>query len=257
MKVGAFPEHPISFSVGTVSLAGILHVPTANGLLDGMAVVLVPGGLVRRVGLHRLYVSAARALARQGAWAFRFDLPGVGESEGQVRRVTPGRLASLEASHAEEVGAALDLLERETDCATLALLGHCSGGRSALACAAADSRVGGVVTWATPVGDDRTAAPVGWIEDALHRLRARATPALWVYGTRDVAWSAFQKMGPTLTPEGTSSISPPWTIHTITSANHDFTSGAWTGQAIDATLQWMTARNVSWSPRKGTRWTSA
>jgi dienelactone hydrolase len=257
VKVGAFPERPVSFSVGTVTLAGILHVPIADGVLRGTAVVLVPGGLLRRVGLHRLYVSAARALARQGAWAFRFDLPGVGESGGQVRRLTPARLASLEASHAEEVGSALDLLERETDCATLALLGHCSGGRSALACAAADSRVGGVVTWATPVGGDRTAAPTGWIEEVLHRLRARATPVLWVYGTRDVAWSAFQKIVATLTTEGTASSSPPWTIHTIASANHDFTSRAWTGEAIDATIEWMTERAVSWNRQKGVRWTSA
>ena len=257
MTVGAFPERPVSFSVGTVTLAGILHEPTLDGSLHGVAVGLIPGGLIRRVGLHRLYVSAARALARQGAWAFRFDLPGVGESGGEVRRVTPARLASLEVSHAEEVGAALDLLERETGCETLAVLGHCSGGRSALACAAGDPRVGGVVAWATPVGDDRTAAPVGWIEDAVHRLCARATPALWVYGTRDVAWSAFHRIVPKLTTEGTASIGPPWTIRTIPSANHDFTSRAWTGEAIDTTLEWMAARSVSWSPRNGVRWTSA
>ena len=42
MKVGTFPERPVSFSVGTVTLAGILHVPIADGVLRGMAVVLVP-----------------------------------------------------------------------------------------------------------------------------------------------------------------------------------------------------------------------
>lgn len=252
--MNTFSERPVSFSVGAVLLAGILHAPTRDGSLQGMAVALVPGGLVRRIGLHRLYVTAARALAERGAWVLRFDLPGVGESGGQVRRVTPARLASLDASHAEEAQAAVDVLERETGSASLVLLGHCSGGRSALACAAEDARVGGVVTWATPVGDARTTAPVGWTEQALRRLHARGTPALWVYGTRDVAWSGFQAMAAKLAEA--SSLAQ-WTIRAIPSANHDFTSIAWTRETIDATLDWMAARHGSRSPESGARWTSA
>jgi uncharacterized protein len=253
--VSSFSERPVTFAVGSVTLAGILHAPAPGGSLHGTAIVLIPGGLVRRTGLHRLYLSAARTLARRGAWTFRFDLPGVGESGGEVRSVTPTRLASLAGSHVAEAHAALDLVERETGAETLVVLGHCSGGRSALACAEADARVDAVVTWATPVGDERSAAPAGWTEEAVRRLRARSTPALWVYGTRDVAWPPFQAMTAALL--GTSSPAPPWTIRTIPSANHDFTSIAWTAAAIDATLDWMAARSTSWSPESGVRWISA
>jgi dienelactone hydrolase len=254
--VTAFAEHPVDFSIGAVRLAGMLHAPTPGGALRGTAVALVPGGLVRRVGLHRLYVSAARRLSRGGAWVFRFDLPGVGESGGEVRRVTRARLASLDASHAEEVGGALSLLARETGCGTAFILGHCSGGRSALACAAEDSRVSGVATWATPLGDDRTAAPDGWASAAVRRLRARGTPALWVYGTRDAAWSAFQECARRRETEGAGPDAAPWTVRAIPSANHDFTSRAWTKEAIDVTLEWMTALRAS-ERGNGNSWTSA
>jgi dienelactone hydrolase len=253
--VTPFSERPVSFVVGAVTLAGLLHAPAADGPLQGTGIVLVPGGLVRRTGLHRLYLTAARALTSRGAWVLRFDLPGVGESGGAVRAVTSTRLASLAGSHVEEARAALDLVERETGAGTLVVLGHCSGGRSALACADADARVDGVVAWATPVGDDRAAAPAGWTEEAVRRLHVRGTPALWVYGTRDVAWPAFQSMTAALA--GTSSSGPPWTVHTIPSANHDFTSIEWTAAAIDATLDWMTARRLSRSRESGVRWTSA
>src|SRR5262249_14202576 len=161
---------------------------------------------------------------------------------------------SLDGSHVEEAHAAVDLLERETGSETLVVLGHCSGGRSALLCADQDTRVNGVGTWAAQVTDSGQAVGGGAARKAGQRIHAKTTPALGVYGSRDVAWSPFRAMATRLA--GASSLEPPWTICTIPSANHDFTSIGWTGEAINATLHWLTTRHVSWSPMSGVRWIS-
>jgi len=256
VKPSPYPERPITFSAGTATLAGMLHHPTQPGPLHRAGIVVVPGGLNRRAGLHRLYVLVARALAQSGASALRFDLPGTGESEGAVRRVTRARLASLEACHVEEVEAALDCIRRETDAEALVLLGHCSGGRSALACAAVDARVRGTVAWAMPVGSDDAPAPSPWVSDAARHLVQRGLPALWVYGTKDPAWSGFRALLESLEDYDTPTPPAQWTVRTVPSANHDFTSVPWTRALLDITVNWMIAWSAGHNARKDASWTS-
>jgi dienelactone hydrolase len=237
-------------------LAGILHNPTQPGPLQRVGVVVIPGGLNRRAGLHRLYVLAARALAREGASVLRFDLPGVGESTGVVRGVTHARLASLDSWHVGEIESALDCLQRETAAEVLVLLGHCSGGRSAVACAALDTRVRGTVAWAMPVGSDDGPAPLPRLIDASQRLVHRGVPALWVYGTKDPAWPGFQTLLETLGDPDASAPPAPWTVRSVPLANHDFTSVPSTRVVLDITVNWMVGWSASLPTGKGGPWIS-
>jgi dienelactone hydrolase len=248
-------ERAVTFASGEVLLAGILSPPVAGAALRGLGIVLVPGGLTRRVGLHRLYVEAARALCSAGASVLRFDPPGVGESEGGVARVTAAGLASLDAWYAAEIRAAVDCVEREASPDATVLVGHCNGARSAVVAAAGDPRVGGVAAWAMPLGSDTDPAPAAELDQAIRRISERAIPVLWTFGTRDPAWTGFRAY-----VEGRASRSPDghegWTVRTVTSANHDFTGVAWTRELIEGTLAWMLeskARLTARSERDGLR----
>lgn len=227
-------ERPVTFAANGTRLAGILHAAHGAGPLREIGLVMVPGGLTRRVGLHRLFTTAARALGALGATVLRFDLPGVGESEGEVRWVTKTRLASLEACYLPEIQAALDSLESHSTLRVRLLLGHCNGARSAVAAAATDSRVHGVLAWGMPTGTDEGATPASWIADALDRLIERRTPALFVYGTKDPAWGGFEAFVKTPGPPRNL-----WTVHTIAPANHDFTAADWTREVIETSIRWM------------------
>jgi dienelactone hydrolase len=248
-------ERAVTFLGGDVVLAGILTPPAAGGRLRGLGAVVVPGGLTRRVGLHRMYVDAARALAAAGAAVLRFDLPGVGESEGDVKRVTRAGLASLEAWYVPEIRAGLDCLEREAAPEAIVLVGHCNGARSAVMAAAEDSRVRGIAAWSMPIGSDADPAPLLELDRALRRLGERAVPALWTFGTRDPALAAFQAYlaGPA---DGIRRGYPTWTLREVASANHDFTGVAWTREVIGGTLAWMLESRARLMDRERVGWTS-
>src|ERR1700722_8346998 len=62
------------------SLVGITALPTEKPNVVGLAVVILNTGTTHRVGHHRMYVSMARALARDGFTSSRFDFSGIGDS---------------------------------------------------------------------------------------------------------------------------------------------------------------------------------
>ena len=73
-------EFPITFASGGQRLLGI--VTPADGTVG---VVIVVGGPQYRVGAHRQFVHLARALAAAGHPVLRFDIRGMGDSEGALR----------------------------------------------------------------------------------------------------------------------------------------------------------------------------
>ncbi len=128
-------ERALAFDCGGVSLCGILSEPAEP---SNVGVVIVVGGPQYRAGSHRQFVLLARALAQQGFAVLRFDMRGMGDSEGSA--------AGFEAVTAD-IGAAVGALCANAPGVTqVALWGLCDGASAALLYldAASDPRVRGV-----------------------------------------------------------------------------------------------------------------
>jgi pimeloyl-ACP methyl ester carboxylesterase len=101
-------------------------------------VLLLNAGVLHRVGPHRLHVILARQLAARGLTSLRLDLSGIGDS-----RSVPGSL-SFRESAVVDTRAAMDRLAAD-GIGRFVLFGLCSGAATALARAAVDERVVGLV----------------------------------------------------------------------------------------------------------------
>lgn len=128
-------ERALTFDCEGVSLCGILSEPPVPARIG---VVIIVGGPQYRAGSHRQFVLLARALAQQGIAVLRFDMRGMGDSQG-----SSGGFEAVTA----DIGAAIDALCAHAPGVTrVALWGLCDGASAALLYldAARDSRVGGV-----------------------------------------------------------------------------------------------------------------
>ena len=115
-------EQALAFECGGDALIGILTVPPA---MRDVGVVIVVGGPQYRVGSHRQFVHLARALAREGFPAFRFDYRGMGDSEGAARSfedVSEDVAAAIAAFRGACPGIAKIVLWGLCDAASAALL---------------------------------------------------------------------------------------------------------------------------------------
>jgi exosortase A-associated hydrolase 1 len=100
-------------------------------------VLIVVGGPQYRIGSHRQFVSLARFLAGNGIPSLRFDVRGMGDSDGRARNF----------EHIErDVAGALDTLHRSCgERAEIVVFGLCDAASAALLFAARDPRVCGLV----------------------------------------------------------------------------------------------------------------
>ncbi|MBL0419349.1 alpha/beta hydrolase [Ramlibacter sp. AW1] len=127
------PTHP---------LAGVLATPLrADDRQRQTGVILLNVGANYRVGPHRLYVKAARAMAAAGWPTLRLDLAGLGDSPPH-----PGQgWASLyDRDATQDVRQAMDALAAR-GCREFVLMGVCSGSFVAFQSALVDERVASVV----------------------------------------------------------------------------------------------------------------
>jgi pimeloyl-ACP methyl ester carboxylesterase len=134
-------EEALSFGRGA-ALRGVLTHPerSAPGPANGRpAVVFLNSGLVHHVGPHRLYVKAARDLARQGFLVLRMDFSGIGDSEKRADNVR------FEKAAVEDARAALDHLAERHGSRRFALAGLCSGAEISFKTALVDPRVVGAL----------------------------------------------------------------------------------------------------------------
>ena len=114
-------DEAITFASGDSRLIGILSVPEAP---SRTAVLVIVGGPQYRAGSHRQFVLLARALAGAGYPVLRFDVRGMGDSEGEPR--------SFEAV-SDDIAAAIDSLKRRLpEVEQVALWGLCDGASAAL-----------------------------------------------------------------------------------------------------------------------------
>ncbi|GAB4466153.1 MAG: hypothetical protein OHK0044_05650 [Burkholderiaceae bacterium] len=112
---------------------GMLGVVCARGEVTApLGVLIVVGGPQYRVGSHRQFVRLARTLASAGFTSLRFDVRGMGDSEGKPRNFT-------DIEH--DLAAAIDALSAQPGIRSVAIWALCDAASAALMFCAADSRV--------------------------------------------------------------------------------------------------------------------
>ncbi|GAA5160718.1 hydrolase 1, exosortase A system-associated [Viridibacterium curvum] len=128
---------PIVFSLAqkhAPRLVGTVHPPAGGA--RGPGVVFVTGGMQTRAGSHRGFISLARVLAASGFPVLRFDLPGLGDAEGEVRDF---------ADNADVIQAAMDaLIAAVPGTERVVLWGLCDGASAAALFARDAPRVAGL-----------------------------------------------------------------------------------------------------------------
>ncbi|MDR0787122.1 MAG: alpha/beta fold hydrolase [Gemmatimonadota bacterium] len=129
-----FSERVVEFGPGN-RLVGVLTSP-AGGTGRSPVVLFLNAGIVHRVGPNRLHVRLARFLAARGIPSFRYDLPGIGDSD-PLGGGTPDEQAVV------SVSAALDRLQMMKVADQSVLVGLCAGADQSLAAALVDPRVVG------------------------------------------------------------------------------------------------------------------
>jgi len=158
-------ERPVVFDTDHGRLLGILCEP--DGALRGDWVVFLNAEKERRIGPNRMTTEYARAWAREGLPSLRFDLPGIGDSDGEY----------VEAALVPSTGAALDLLTNEHGAEQFALVGLSAGASLAFDVAQVDERVAAVsLVNPLPLHLD----PRGALPHALDEVRKIVrNPRLW------------------------------------------------------------------------------
>ena len=159
-------ERPIEFMSDGMNLRGVLHISQANQ--KRMGVIFLNAGLVYRAGPYRLYIKAARQLCREGFACLRFDFPGVGDSEGEVKRTDFDMFS--ETSH---TNTAVEVLMREAGVQSVTLIGMCTGARNAIRTARENLRIESLVLASMPITYDNSRTPTAKIRSA-HSLGSTA-----------------------------------------------------------------------------------
>jgi len=127
-------ELALAFACEGETLYGVLSAPAAPA---ARGVLIVVGGPQYRAGSHRQFTLLARALARQGIPAMRFDYRGMGDSSGALRNFEHVQ-ADLRAAVDQFFAASPGLQE-------VVLWGLCDAASASLFYARDDARVRGLV----------------------------------------------------------------------------------------------------------------
>ena len=117
-------EHPLWLQGEGFDMLGIVSLPAAGTPTQRTGVVIVVGGAQYRVGSHRQFVQLARFLSAAGFPVLRFDLPGMGDS--------PGELPAFEDT-APHLAAAINGFQRQhPGVERVVLWGLCDGASASL-----------------------------------------------------------------------------------------------------------------------------
>ena len=136
-------ESPVDFEFEGERLVGILSEPVSAADAD-LCAVLLNAGAVRHIGPQRLWVEVARRWAALGVTTLRFDVAGVGGSDG-VSSAYSDRGAFQRPEFAIQVTAALDEVERRGGPSRFLVGGVCSGAYWGLYAGLSDERIRGLL----------------------------------------------------------------------------------------------------------------
>ena len=115
---------------GAARMLGILSLPAAPG---PRGVLIVTGGPQYRVGSHRQFTLLAAALAAHGMPVLRFDVRGMGDSEGSAR--------DYRAAGPDIAGALAQFFDAVPSLREVVLWGLCDGATAAACHAPRDARI--------------------------------------------------------------------------------------------------------------------
>ena len=150
-QASALPADP------TLHLDGLTETPIAFGPENGMfgilcrprmpvddtpAMLLPTTGVDPCSGLSRMWTDLARQLARRGITSLRFDMTGVGESQGSF--ISDPMTASYHPDRIVDLGYAVDALAARSF-GHVTVVGYCSGAYAAWHAAVTDKRIDGLL----------------------------------------------------------------------------------------------------------------
>lgn len=180
-------EHSLWLHGEGFDMLGIVSLPPAGTPSERTGVVIVVGGAQYRVGSHRQFVQLARFLAAAGFPVLRFDLPGMGDS--------PGELPSFEDT-ASHIAAAIDGFQQQhPGVERVVLWGLCDGASASLLYVEAthDPRIAGLALLNPWV---RTEASLARARVKHYYSQRLGEPDFWRKLLRGgVGWGALRKLG--------------------------------------------------------------
>lgn len=139
------------FNKDKITLRGILHLPDGNDKKTG--VIILNTGLNDMVGWHRIQVEMARNLASNGYTVLRYDNPGIGDSDGELKeKDVPQLLTQIEQGlWVDDTFSALDYMSKEFHLNNIFLLGFCGGAINSIHSASKkQTNITGIINIAAP-----------------------------------------------------------------------------------------------------------
>ncbi|MEE8450755.1 MAG: alpha/beta fold hydrolase, partial [Thermoguttaceae bacterium] len=145
-------EQVVQFSCAGQPVFGIKHTPPgAVAKQPKTGVIFINAGVRSRRGPKRLYVRFARRLSQAGYHVLRFDLPGIGDSPGELKDVSAYKKKFLDCT--DSTVSAIDYFKKVDGVERIAVVGLCGGAYSALAASAVERRIDWLVLTSLPVQD--------------------------------------------------------------------------------------------------------
>ncbi len=162
-------EQLVSFQVGSKILRGVLHTPDKS-CSGSSAVVICHGFIGNKIGMHRIFVKAARTFCDAGYIVLRFDFSGCGDSDGDHSEIT------IDGQVNETLAAIEFLRQSNSQIDKVFLIGHSMGGAVAALTAETVEDLTGLVMW----------APVAKMyDDILGIVGHRIFDSVWNSGTEN------------------------------------------------------------------------
>ena len=138
-------EKQLTIKHENLSLTATLHYPKHNEQFSDQkrpAIIICHGFIGSRIGVDRLFVKTARALAEDGSFVLRFDYAGCGESDGDYGKLGFDSMIDQTRTMIDYISS-LDCI----DLSQITLLGHSLGGAVSIMTAVKDRRVKKLVLW--------------------------------------------------------------------------------------------------------------
>lgn len=138
----------MTFAVGDKYLHGTYHRPVMNAIAPespGVGIVFPNSGILPRTATGDSAVYWADSFARAGYPAYRFDMEGLGDSDGEPPNRMPEFLAQVDTTgYVNSLSAIVDGVADHGGLPGVVLVAHCAGTVSALYTAAISHRIKGV-----------------------------------------------------------------------------------------------------------------